>query len=264
VTDDYGIEELAGFANEAIRVCGNKALSFYGHGASRVKFDKGLVIDAGLQLADLFMEQLLSRFPDHRVFKNDEAGRGYSHEGARYLWVYDPLDGVANFQAGIPIWGMSLALLENYWPLLGLVFMPATGDLFHARADQKAFRGGVEISVSGQDALSDESVLLTYSRFHQRYETDFPGKIRCLGCTAGHACYVAAGMAEGTLIHNVSYADLGAVRVIIESAGGKIFRRDGSEFFLNDYLEGPMIAEDLLISTPELGPQVQEYLRVSS
>lgn len=261
MADEYGIEELAGFAEEAVRLCGAKALTFYGQGASLIKFDEGLVIDAGLQLAELFSEQLLSRFPDHRVFRNEEEGRGYSHDGARYLWVYDPLDGVANFQAGIPIWGTSLALLENYWPLLGVVYMPATGDLFHALADQKAFRGDRAISVSRQDALSDESVLLTYSRFHQHYETDFPGKIRGLGCTSAHACYVAAGRAEGALINNPSYADLGAARVIIEAAGGKIFRMDGSDFFLNDYLDTPMIREDLLISTPELGPQIREHLR---
>ncbi len=262
MADEYGIEELAGFAEEAIKVCGDKSLAFYGQGKSRIKFDKGLVIDAGLQLTNLFMEQLLARFPDHRVFKNEEEGRGYSHDGARYLWVYDPLDGVANFQAGIPIWGMSLALLENYWPVLGLVFMPATGDLFHARADHKAFRGDREIRVSSQDAVSDESVLLTYSRFHRCYETVFPGKVRCLGCTAGHACYVAAGLAEGALINNLSYADLGAVRVIIEAAGGKIFRMDGSEFFLNEYLDAPMIREDLLVSTTELGPQIRETLKI--
>lgn len=262
MTDQYGIEELAGFAEETIRLCGDEALTFYGQRKNRVKFDKGLVIDAGLHLTNLFMEQLLSRFPDHRVFKNDDEDRGYSHDGARYLWVYDPLDGVANFQAGIPVWGMSLALLENYWPVLGLVFMPATGDIFHARADHKAFRGDGEIRVSDQDAISDESVLLTYSRFHRHYETDFPGKVRCLGCTAGHACFVAAGLAEGALINNLSFADLGAVRVIVEAAGGKIFRVDGSEFFLNEYLDAPMIREDLLISTPELGPQIRQHLTV--
>ncbi len=261
MTGDPSIEELAGFANEAIRLCGSRALSFYGQGASRMKFDKGLVIEAGLQLTELFREQLLTRFPDHRVFSNEEEGRGYSHDSTRYLWVYDALDGVANFQAGIPIWGMSLALLENYWPLLGLFFMPATGDLFHARADHKAYRGEQEIHVSQQDALSDESVLLTYSRFHQRYDADFPGKIRNLGCTGGHVCYVATGRAEAALINNLSYADLGAVRVIIEAAGGKIFKMDGSEFFLNEYLDTPMIREDLLVSGPELGPQIREHLR---
>lgn len=255
------IEELAGFADEAIRLCGDRSLSFYGQGASRVKFDEALVIEAGLQLTEMFRDQLLVRFPDHRVFSNEEADRGYSHDGTRYLWVYDALDGVANFQAGIPIWGMSLALLENYWPILGLFYMPATGDLFHARAGQKACRGERQIGVSGQDALSDESLLLTYSRFHRHYDTTFPGKIRSLGCTGAHVCYVATGSAEGALVNNASFADLGAVRVIVEAAGGKIFKQDGSEFFLNEYLDGPTIREDLLISSPELGPQIRTHLR---
>lgn len=261
MSEDYGVEELAGFASEAIRLCGDRSLSFYGQGASRVKFDEGLVIEAGLQLTEMFRDRLLTRFPDHRIFSNEEEDRGYSHDEARYLWVYDALDGVANFQAGIPIWGMSLALLENYWPVLGLFYMPATGDLFHARAGRHAYRGEREISVSRQDELSDESLLLTYSRFHRHYTAAFPGKIRSLGCTGAHVCYVATGRAEGALINNPSYADLGAVRVIIEAAGGKIFKLDGSEFFLNEYLDRPMIREDLLISSPELGPRIRKHLQ---
>ncbi len=260
MAEDYGIEELAGFAHEAIRLCGEQSLSFYGQGASRMKFDKGLVIEAGLQLAELFREQLGSAFPDHRVFTNHEESLGYSHGEARYLWVFDPLDGVANFQAGIPLWGMSLALLDNYWPILGLFFMPATGDLFHARADHPAYQGDVEIRVSRQDVLSDESVLLTSSRFHRRYTTTFPGKVRSFGCTGAHACYVATGRAEGAVVSNLSFADLGAVRVIVEAAGGRIFKLDGSEFFLNEYLNAPMIREDLLVSSAELGPQIRSAL----
>ena len=123
-----------------------------------------------------------------------------------------------------------------------------------------AYRGDQEIRVSEQEALSDESVLLTYSRFHQHYETSFPGKIRSLGCTAAHVCYVATGRAEAALINNLSFSDLGAVRVIVEAAGGKIFRMDGSEFFLNEYLDSPMIKEDLLVSSPELGIQIRDHL----
>lgn len=260
MAEDYGIEELAGFAHEVIRLCGDRSLAFYGQGASRMKFDKGLVIEAGLQLTELFRERLGSRFPDHRVFSNGEESLGYSHDEGRYLWVFDPLDGVANFQAGIPIWGMSLALLDNYWPILGLFFMPATGDLFHARADHSAYQGDGKIHVSQQDDLSDESVLLTTSRFHRRYTTTFPGKVRSFGCTGAHVCYVATGRAEGAVISNLSFADLGAVRVIIEAAGGRIFKLDGSEFFLNEYLNAPMIREDLLISSAELGPQIRSAL----
>jgi myo-inositol-1(or 4)-monophosphatase len=257
----YGIEELSSFAADVIRRAGDKAMSYYGHGARRIKFDKGLVIEAGLQVNEFFRDQLYARFPEHRVFNHSEASNGYKHDDTRYLWVFDALDGVANFQAGIPIWGMSLALLENYWPVLGAFFMPATGDLFYATAGKKAYLGDQEIRVSEQEVLNDESVLFTYSRFNHQYRTSFPGKIRSLGCSAAHVCYVATGRVEGALVNNLSYEDLGAVRVIIEAAGGKIFRLDGTEFFLNEYLDTPMIREDLLICSPDLGPQIREHLK---
>lgn len=257
---EYGIEELSSFARDVVRRAGETAMAYYGRGARRVKFDEALIIEAGLQLNEFFRDSLSARFPEHRVFNRSEAGVGYKHDDTRYLWVFDALDGVANFQAGIPLWGMSLALLENYWPVLGVFYMPATDDMFHATAGEKAYLGDREIRVSDQEVLTDESVLFTYSRFNQQYQTTFPGKIRNLGCTAAHVCYVATGRVEGALINHLSFEDLGAVRVILESAGGKLFREDGSEFFLNEYLDKPGIKEDLLACSPELGPQIRECL----
>jgi myo-inositol-1(or 4)-monophosphatase len=92
--------------------------------------------------------------------------------------------------------------------------MPATGDLFHARAGQKAYRGATEIQVSDQDTINDESLFLPFSRFHQRYRTTFPGKVRNLGCTGAHLSYVAMGRADAALLANVTYRDLAAARVL--------------------------------------------------
>ena len=133
---------------EVIRRSGEEALSYYGKGNSRIKFDEELVTEADSHLMEFFQDQLDNHFPEHQVFKNNQANTDYTHDEKRYIWIFDPLDGVANFQAGIPIWGISLALIENFWPIFGVFYMPATGDLFHARADQKAFLGDEEIRVS--------------------------------------------------------------------------------------------------------------------
>ena len=154
-----------------------------------------------------------------------------------------------------------MALLENFWPVFGVFHMPATGDFFHAQAGQQAFRGQEPIRISPQDEINDESVLLTYSRFHQHYRSDFTGKIRNLGCTAAHICYVAMGRAEAAVIANESYQDLAAVRVIVESAGGKICNMDGSNFFLSEYMEGKRIKEPLLVVAPDTYSQVRDCLR---
>jgi myo-inositol-1(or 4)-monophosphatase len=68
------------------------------------------------------------------------------------------------------------------------------------------------------------------------------------------------GRAEAALLSNVTYQDLAAARVLIESAGGKIFKLDGTEFFLNEYLEGQQIDEDLLVGSASTIPQVRKFL----
>jgi myo-inositol-1(or 4)-monophosphatase len=255
------IEDLTGFAVEVIRQSGQVALRSYGKGKPDVKFDDDLVTDAELILTDHFQGHLKAQFPDHLLFKYDQRNKGYSHEGERYLWIFDPLDGVANFQAGIPIWGISLALLDNFWPIFGLFYMPVTGDLFHARAGHTAFRGEEEIHISSQGSINDESLLLTYSRFHQYYHSAFPGKIRDLGCTSAHVCYVAMGRAEAAIIARESYQNLAAAQVIAEAAGAKIFKMDGSEFSLGDYLDGARIDDHLLVVGADLHSQILGYLQ---
>ena len=257
-----GVEGLTQFAMDVVRRSGEEALSYYGKGVPDLKFDERLVTEAELHLDEFFQNQLAIHFPEHRVFNNNQSKQVYSDEGDGALWVYDPLDGVANFQAGIPIWGVSLALLENFWPIFGVFYMPVTGDIFHAYAGQSAFRGKESIRVSSQENIDDESLLFTYSRFHTHFQSTFPGKIRSLGCTTAQLCYVAMGRAEAAVIANESYQGLAAARVIVEASGGKIYKMDGSEFFLNEYLDGQKIDDPLMVMAPSVYAQVRETIQL--
>jgi len=244
------IGELNAFALQAIQKMGQEALKFYGKGQAGQPFDQNLVTQAELHLNDAFQHHLAARFPDHHLYGREPLGEGYSHEGNRFLWVFDPLDGVDNFQTGIPIWGMSLALYENHWPVLGIFFMPATQDLFRATAGEPAYWNDRPIRIADRGDLSQESVILTFSRFNQNYRCRFTGKIRAMGSTGVHLCYVAMGRADAAVVANEYFKDLAAVRVIVESAGAKLFKLDGSAFLLGDYLDGQKIDEPVIISSP--------------
>jgi myo-inositol-1(or 4)-monophosphatase len=258
---DGRIDELSGFALDIVNRLGEQACNISGRGENRVKFDQGLVTGAEIQLSEFFTQELKATFPEHRIFPDLREDNAYTHEEKRFLWIFDPLDGVANFQAGIPIWGISLALFENYWPVFGAFHMPATDDLFQARAGGTAHWNDRPIHISFQDTVNDESLLLVYSRFHQRYRATFPGKIRNLGCTAAHLCYVAAGCAEAAVAANESYQELAAASIIVNAAGGKIHKLDGGEFFLSDYLHGDKEEEHLIVLPPGLHPQVRNHLQ---
>jgi len=256
----HGIDDLSAFAMDFIHHAGEAAMRYYGKGKPQKKFDQGVVTQAELELSEIFNDQLGRRFPEHHSFQIDHVNDSYSHGGERYLWIFDPLDGVANFQAGIPVWGVSLALLDNFWPIFGVFFMPATGDLFHARAGKEAFWGKKKILIADAH-INDESVLFTFSRFHQHYRSNFPGKIRNLGCASAHICYVAMGRADAAVIANESFQGMAAARVIIEAAGGKVCTFDGCDFHLNEYLDGQRIDDHLLVAAPGNFMQVRNCLK---
>ncbi len=258
---DYDIDELQAFAQNLMRQAGSIAMDYYGKGRSDVRFDEDLLTRAELKLNAFFANQLEATYPEQQIFRNNQDDTSYSHEENRYLWVFDPIDGADNFQTGIPVWGMSVALLENFWPIFGMFFMPATNDFFHARAGFSAYRGEKKIAISSRNTIDDESLLFTYSRFHQQYKTGFPGKLRDLGCATAHVCYIAMGRADAAIISNESFLGLAAARVIIEAAGGKIIKIDGSDFFLNEYLDGRKIGDHLLVTSPGNFNEVSSCLK---
>lgn len=263
---DYNVERLMQFAMYVVKNAGERALSFYSKSDPRIRFDESLITETELHLTQFLENQLYSYFPEHQIFSrmsnNMDENNNYSHEENRYMWVFDALDGVANFQAGIPIWGISIALVENFWPVFSVFYMPVVDNLFHAQAGHSAFRGNHETHVTTIDNINDESLLLTFSRFHQHYHPAFPGKIRNLGSTSAHICYVAAGCADGAVIANETYQGLAAAHIIIEAAGGKIYKTDGGEFVLNEYFNGESIQEHLLVTSPQLHAQINSSLQI--
>ena len=240
------IDELIAFARDTILSCGQQACALYRRATPHGHFDETLVTAAELELNARFQAALAKSYPAHRLFGRGDPTDGYTHDQKRYMWIFDPIDGLDNFQAGIPVWAMSLALMENYWPLLGMIHLPASGDLFHAKAGGDAFHGAHRLQTKANESIDEDLLILTYSRFHRHYRTSFPGKIRNLGCTAAHLCYVAMGRADAAIITNESFTDLAAAEVIVEAAGGKIFTIDGGPFHAGEYLSGEKIAAHLI------------------
>ena len=259
--DELDVGNLYLFGQDTIRKMGQEALKFYGKGNHRPPFDRDLVTQAELHLNGCFQKIIFDRFPNHGAYGQSSLDEGYTHGSKRYLWVFDPLDGVDNFQSGIPIWGMSLALYENYWPVMGLFLMPATNDLFRACAGDNAYWNDRAIRIEDHGGVSQESLLLTFSRFHQYYECRFPGKIRDFGSTGAHACYVAMGRADAAFSANESFKDLAAAAVIIEAAGGRLLKGDGTPFMLGDYIEGQRIDDHVMIAGRSNADAVLECIR---
>lgn len=249
------------FAENLVSQAGKLSLKYYGRGDPQFKFDELLVTEAELAIQEFIRASIAERYPEHHLLGQGEDQIAYNHGERGFQWIADPLDGTANFQAGIPVWGVSLALFKNFWPILGVFYMPATGDSFRALAGRELMVNDNTITLEPEAVATNESILLTYSRFHNEFRSTFPGKIRNLGCTAAHLAYVASSRAEAALLKYVHIWDLAAGLTLLEAAGGEIRYLDGRDFHLNDYLDSQKVDEPLLAAPSGEHSVISQYLK---
>ncbi len=256
---DQELHEIVTFARGIARSAGRIALASYGHANPRVKYDESLVTEADLAVQEHIRKEVQTQYPDHH-FLGEEAPSRRGEGDCRYIWVVDPVDGTAAFSRGYPIWGVSIAVLRDDKPVVGVFFMPATSEMYSGLAGSLSLHDDSPIEARVDETLDNESLLLTYSRFHNDYTTSFPGKVRSLGSTAAHICYVARGAAWGAVLNNVHIWDVTAAQVILEAAGGEILDLDGNPFDPAEYLESTRIDRPLLAAAKGQHQAIREYL----
>jgi myo-inositol-1(or 4)-monophosphatase len=181
----------------------------------------------------------VARGSGHRA--GGPARRSDLREGVSdYLWVIDPLDGTFNYSRRIPLWGISVALLHQGREIVGVIFDPLHGELFHAEAGKGAFMNGKRIHVSERSPLSAAIIAFGFSSNEERLRqglrvaAELPraaGKVRGLGSAVLHLAYVACGRLDGFFEFGINQWDIAAGVLLIREAGGQVAARtlpDGS------------------------------------
>jgi myo-inositol-1(or 4)-monophosphatase len=223
-------------AAEAVVRAGAIQLEHYGQG---VKVDyKGeidLVTDVDLACEKVILEVIRSRFPEHDIVTEETA---LARTGSRYVWLVDPLDGTINFAHAYPMFSASVALAVDGEVVAGAVFDPIRDELFTGERGAGAHLNGRRLGVTKADALI-RSLLITGFPYdlHERLAERLRPFVRVIGRArairrAGSAAidlsYVAAGRADGFWEAVLKPWDMGAGRLMVEEAGGRVTRHDGT------------------------------------
>lgn len=177
--------------------------------------------------------------------------------GERFNWVIDPLDGTTNYIQGLPIYAVSIGLLDRDELVLGVVYEVGRDECFYAWKDGGAYLNGESIRVSDRNNIHD-ALLATgfpYSEFSQLDEylkflkwamTEARG-VRRLGSAATDLAYVAAGRFDAFWEYDLKPWDVAAGAVIVKEAGGIVTDYKGE----NNFLFGrEIIATNGLIKLP--------------
>jgi myo-inositol-1(or 4)-monophosphatase len=166
----------------------------------------------------------------------------YGQMNSELKWVIDPLDGTTNFVHGVPLFAISIALMEGEKVIMGVVHEVNRSESFYSWKGGKTYLNGKQIRVSAAKTLQN-SLLVTgfpYIRDHilDQYVDLFKAfmkstqDLRRLGSAATDLAYVAAGRFEGFYEISLNSWDVAAGSFLVSQAGGIVTDFNGGDDFI--------------------------------
>ncbi|MFC1550134.1 inositol monophosphatase family protein [Candidatus Neomarinimicrobiota bacterium] len=200
-----------------------------------------LVTDTDRNAERIITSVICSKFPNHGILAEES---GLTERDKGHLWVIDPLDGTTNFVHGYPSFGISIGLLENNKPIIGVVVELPANNIYTAIKNEGAYCNDQKLAVS-QISNLDKSLLVTGFGYQHgekwqanielfKQLTDKTQGVRRLGAAAIDLCHVAKGVVDGYWEFDLNPWDSAAGVLIVEEAGGKISGMNGDPHSIYD------------------------------
>jgi myo-inositol-1(or 4)-monophosphatase len=174
--------------------------------------------------------------------------RALWREGAGGIWCVDPIDGTSNFVNGIPYFAVSVALMCEGRPVLGVIYDPVADEAFYAEKGGGAFLNGVdlpirEVAPSMRDAIAEiDFKRLPMGLRNALAERPPFSSQRNFGAATLEWCYVAAGRFNLYLHGGQKLWDYAAGALILEEAGGHMASLSRDDFWGEDPWNHSVIA----------------------
>ncbi len=198
------------------------------------KSARDVVTEADHLSEALILGGIRERYPDDAQLAEETgehratAGEGEAPTSGRgRVWIVDPLDGTINYANGIPFFCVSIALVADGRPVVGVIHDPTRGETFSATIDGPATLQGREIHASAKDKLSDFVISMALSgRAVATRARNVRKAIRIsrdMGCAALALTYVGNGRFDAALQQGgLNVWDVAAAGLIAERAGATV------------------------------------------
>ncbi len=251
---------LKAFFRSILKEAGRIAMRYFLDASFEIKGDGSPVTVADKAVQEFLVGAIASQFPEDGIIAEENEIFRKPIRGSRY-WTIDPIDGTVSFMAGMASWAIAVGMIENGKPTAGFIHLPATGDIYYT-SEKQVWRNDQHRSLTSDQSLHRNSILLTHARPHQRYtlQKSYPGRVLSLGTASAHLSLVATGGAHVVLIGHDKVWDLAPGYAMMRTNGGVLRYLDGSDCDLSTLLDGRPAPYPLLGGPATLVEEVMSHL----
>lgn len=240
-------------AKETARIAAPVAMSYFRSALEITsKTDASPVTVADRNTEQTIRAALQDACPGETIF-----GEEFGQQGAGTdMWIVDPIDGTRSFVAGFPLFGTLIGYYAHGEPQIGVISMPALGEVFTGARGLGATFNGETIHTSTCGALADARLFINEADKLGTTEPEIWTRLISAGASRRMAadCYphalVASGHADAVVDYGLQPYDYLPVAAVVEAAGGVITDWQGNPLtFASD-------GRTVTAATPELHEQI--------
>src|SRR3989344_2221863 len=225
------------FIRHVAKEAGKAVLKRFGKdGVHYMKSDHvwDVVTKADLLSENIIIAALKKKYPGHGIVSEE---RGVLNEGAEYVWIIDPIDGTLNFSLCVPLFGIMICLVHRGDVILSVINLPATGELFFAKAEKGAYLNGKRVHCSRMKSFDNSfgcgSATMggrTAKFVKQVLRSGEKERIQLgsFGSMSSNACYVACGRRDWMVPLTGKVWDFAPAFLILKEAGCKVTDTNGN------------------------------------
>lgn len=226
-----------------IKAAGDRALSEWDNIQINIHEDQvDVTSEIEKQIEKDFADFVLENFSEYG-FQGEELPE-LNREG-EYKFLIDPIDGSKYYAKGVSFWTVTIALVKGEQPLLGLIYMPTTNQLFWAGKDLGAYLNEKKLSLTEETDLSKLQICVDlsvkseiYSRNKQKLTPILEGilssayRTRMIGSGSLALCWLAQGLFGGYFYifpkdnEKKEFLDIAAGVILAEEAGAEMYKHE--------------------------------------
>ena len=220
------------------------------------KADDSPVTQADMETEAVIREHLTTRFPQDPVF-GEELGQSSASDRT---WIIDPIDGTRSFIAGLPLFGILLGFSDPEGPSVGVIRMPALGEVYAGAPGLGAARNGTPIRTRPCHRLDAARLFINEGdKLAVREPVVFDrlvraGNLRRMGADCYAHALVAAGSVDAVVDFDLQPYDFLPVATVVKAAGGLMTDWSGNALTMQS--DG----RTLTAATPELHSELLELV----